>query len=185
MQRNLLLAFMILCSGLVAAEENSSLYEDLLALEFMSEKFDSKTTETGITFDYKETVRVTDDISVSKIHINLEGPFKVPDGTTLDQAMSFNIDSILGTTELNKVYPDKNRVAEGIGAYKVDVLGLEVGYIQYQVPTMNMAKFTRAVIVKDGRMYGFTLAFFDPSVDVKEGLVFDMLIIAAVNSGKL
>lgn len=185
MLRKVITTSLLLLSCFVNAGEDTTLFEDLIVLDFMRDKFEYKVTETGIDFDSKDKIQVTDEISVSKVHINLEGPFPIPKGTTLDQAMSFNIDSILKTTQLNKDYPKKDRVAEGIGAVKVDVNGLEVGYIEYQVPPMNMAKFRRAVIVKDEKMYGFTLAFFDPSVDVKRGMVFDMLVIAAVNSGKL
>lgn len=185
MLRNIVITLSLFFAGFVQAAAETSLYEDLLSLEFMNEQFESKVTETGIDLDSKDKIQVTEEISVSKIHINLEGPFPIPEGTTLDQAMNFNIDSIIRTTELNKDYPKKDRIAEGIGAVKVNVNGLEVGYIEYQVPSMNMAKFRRAIIVKDKKMYGFTLAYFDPSVDVKRGKVFDALIIMAVNSGKL
>ena len=82
-------------------------------------------------------------------------------------------------------YPEKNRVTDGIGAIKLELNGMEVGYIEYQVPSMNMAKFKRAIIIKDKKMYGFTMIMFDPNLDKKRGMVFDMLVIAAVNSGKL
>ena len=185
MLKTITIALSLVFSSFVNADEKTTLFEDLIVLDFMKEHFDSKSTDTGIDFDSKDKIQITDEISLSKIHINLEGPFTIPKGTTLDQAMSFNIDSIIKTTELNKDYPTKDRVAEGIGAVKVNVNGLEVGFIEYQVPPMNMAKFKRAVIVIDDKMYGFTLAFFDPTIGVKRGMVFDMLVIAAVNSGKL
>lgn len=185
MSKILLIVLLLFFGNSSAAEEKTTLYEDLLALEFMKERFDSKVTGTGIDFDSKDKFQTTKDMSISKIHINLEGPFPIPLGTTLNQAMEFNIDSVINTTELNKKFPKKNRVAEGMGAIKLDVNGFEVGYMEYQVPSMNMAKFRRAVIVKEDRMYGFTIVLFDPTVDKKRGLVFDMLVIAAVNSGKL
>lgn len=185
MLRKIITMSLLLLSCFVNAGEKTTLFEDLIALDFMQEQFESKITQTGIDFDSKDKIQVTEGVSVSKVHINLEGPFTIPKGTTLDQAMSFSIESIIRTTQLNKDYSPKDQVAEGVGAVKVDVNGLEVGYIEYQVPPMNMAKFRRVVIVKDDKMYVFTLAFFDPAVDVKRGMVLDMLVIAAVNSGKL
>lgn len=173
MLKSIIITLSFLLSGFANAGEKATLFEDLIALDFMKEQFESKVTETGIDFDSKDKIQVTDEISVSRIHINLEGPLPIPKGTTLDQAMSFNIDSIIKTTQLNKDYPTNDRVAEGVGAVKVNVNGLEAGYIEYQVPPMNMAKFRRAVIVKDENMYGFTLAFFNPAVDVKRGMVFE------------
>ena len=187
MGKYLFLTFSVLFwTGVLAGpNDETTLYEDILALEFMHKDFDSKKTDTGVDFDSKDKVKVTEEIIVSKIHINLEGPFPIREDTTLNQVMNQNINSIFSTTELNKEYIPKDKVAEGMGAVKVNVNGLEVGYLDYQVPSMNMAKVRRALIIKNNKLYGFTISLFDPNVNPKRAMVFDMLIIAAINSGKL
>lgn len=184
MHKPKLLLFLFCLNSLAHAEEKT-LYDHILGLNWVFEGFDVTRTETGIDLDSEDTIKISDEKELSKVHINLEGPFPIPEGITLDQAINFNINSIIGTSKLNPDYPKENRVADGVGAIKVDVNGTEVGYVEYQIPNMNMAKFKRAIIVSEKGMYGFTMAFFDPSVEKKQGMVFDMLIIAAVSSGQL
>lgn len=177
--------FLLFCNSSSFAEENTTLYEDILAQEWIYEGFEVTKTETGIDLNSVEKIKISDEVTLSEIHINLEGPFPIPEGTTLDQAMTFNINSIIQTTELNKNYEPRNKVTDGMGAIKLDVNGFEVGYLDYQVPALNMAKIRRAVIVKENRLYGFTIVFYDPNIEPKRGMVFDGLVILAVGSGKL
>jgi len=177
MSKRIFLLLLICMSAVVSAEE-VSIYDDLLSIKWLTQDFEVTETEYGIDFDSEDKVEVSDGLVLSRIHTNLEGPFPIPDGTTIDQAINWNIDYIVSTADLNKDYPTENRVAEGVGAVKVDVNGFEVGYIDYQVPSMNMAKIKRAVLVSDKGMYSFTRIFFDPDVEEKRGMFFDALIIA-------
>jgi len=179
-----LLLCLLFLSPLVSAEEET-LYDHILDLSWVYEGFSVTKTATGIDLDSEDKIKVSDETELSKIHINLEGPFPIPEGTTLDQATNFNINSVINTSQLNKEYSKENRVADGIGAIKVDINGTKVGYVEYQIPSMNMAKFKRAIVLSEKGIYGFTMVFFDPNVEIKRGMIFDMLVIAAVNSGKL
>ncbi len=183
--RKLLLLFCFLCFSSSSMAEEKNLYDYILELDWIYKGFEVTKSDTGVEFDSNEKIRISDDVVLSEIHINLEGPFPLTEGTTLEQAMNRNVASILNTTELNKEYQPKHQIAEGIGGIKLELNGFEVGYLDYQVPAMNMAKIRRAILVKDNRLYGFTIVFYDPSIDPRRGMIFDSFVIAAVNSGKL
>ena len=69
------------------ASEDSALFEDLRESLFMKNDYVSEISKTGIDFNSKDKMKISEKESLSKIHINLEGPFPIPPGTTLDQAI--------------------------------------------------------------------------------------------------
>ncbi len=167
-------------------------YGDMLAMDFMKSQFTYEATNVGVNFYSKDKVNLSNTVTASKVALYLEGPFPVPEGTTLEQVVAFHIETIMATSELNKNYPQHNRVADGIGATIVNMNGTNIGILDYQLPELSltnpsnaMAIFRRAVIVKDNKMYGFTIAINDLSIDEGRIMVLDMLVITALKSGKL
>ncbi len=169
-----------------------TVYDDMLEMGFMQQQFTHEVTSYGMNFYSVDKINLSDTVSASKIALYLEGPFVIPDNTTLNQVMDFNIDTILTTSVLNKDYPPGDKVAEGIGASIMNIGGSNVGFLDYQLPELSltnptnaMAIFRRAVIVKDNKMYGFTIAINDSTIDKGRIMVLDMLVIRALKSGKL
>ncbi len=163
----------------------SALYEELSTHELVGDSFHLKEIEHGIALSSKDEVKLADGSKASKVRIELQGPYVAPPGKSLKDAIAIQIDRIVKSKDLNEDFPEEDEVAEGVGATIVDVNGQNVAFIEYQIADADMPRVKRAMIFKDGKVYGFSLTLSHFSVNKRRAMLFDMLVIAAVNSGKL
>ncbi len=184
--RPLTAAFLLLISSISSANSDSEkLYEQLLGESFMQPEFAGQRTDTGLDFNTADTIVLAQVGEQPRIHINLEGPFPVAEGNGLDEVLSWTVDTLLASGELNPSYQSEYPIAEGIGAVKVDINGTKVGFLDYQLQWASNAAVQRALLLVEGRLYGFTMVEFDATAELGQGRRFMALVIAAVNSGKL
>ncbi|MFC2129928.1 hypothetical protein ACFLSQ_00690 [Bacteroidota bacterium] len=151
----------------------------------MKEYWTVESKDYGLHFSSKDQIENSKGQMISAVTLDMEGPVETPEGVTTKDAVEDNLDNILRTTPVNPHFKPSFPIGEGFGGAIVDINGQEVGFIEYEVLSDNIIFVRHGIIIKEQKMYAFTMIFFDPKVDRKKGMYMEMLIIAAVNSGKL
>lgn len=160
-------------------------FQALIDAGVFAEGFERVEMPNGIDFNAIRMVALGEGKSAPAIHFNAEGPFAIPPDVTLEDLLSQQIHNLDANVALNRDYHPEDEVIPGLGASIVDVNGTPVGFMDYQATFGKMARFQRALILVEGRLYGFTLVLFDPALDEREFMRLAAMVIAAVNSGAL
>ena len=140
----------------------------------------------GLHYFSKEKIKNPKGQEISAITIDFEGPVSTPDDLKIEDSVNSNIKSIINSFPINQDFKPSHPVDKGIGATIVDINGQKAGFIEYEVKAKdNMIYGRHCLILKDKKLYTFTMVFYDQKTDRKKGMALEVLAIAAVNSGKL
>lgn len=172
-------------SSLACAIEEVHLYDYIAAKDYIKTVFTVERKEGSVKFRSQEMYQVDETRKINKVQITLVGPYQFDYELGLADAANHLINDIKSRYELNLKYLPTNKIAEGIGAVTLKVNGLDVIYLDYQIEPLNNAMVKRAVILKQKKLYDFTLTDFSPNVGSRDAIVLDVIVIDAVNSGKL
>jgi hypothetical protein len=140
----------------------------------------------GLHISSKEQIKNSKGKSISAITIDIEGPAPVGKDATIEQYVQSNLKAIIQSYPVNPNFKPKFHVGDGLGATITNINGTNAGLIEYEVPSdRGMIYAKHGLILKDQKLYTFTMIFFDPKADRSRSIIMETLMIAAVNSGKL
>ena len=172
-----------------AFADDKDIFSVLSEKSFMKGFFKSWEVERvdyGLRYSSKEKIINPEGQKISAITIDFEGPASTPDNLKIEDAVNSNIRNILKSFPINQDFKPSYPVDKGIGVTIVDINGQKAGFIEYEIKAKDNLIYGRhCLILKDKRLYTFTMVFYDQKTDRKKGMALEVLAIAAVNSGKL
>ena len=175
----------LLCVHSFASADETDIYSILSDVSLLKDSWDVERVDYGLHFSSKEKTKNSKGQIISSITLDIEGPNSTPENITIEDAVNSNVENILRSFPINQDFKPSHPLGNGIGASIVDVNGQKVGFIEYEVQADRLIYARHCILLKEQRLYTFTMVFFDPEIDRKKGMALEVLVIAAVNSGKL
>jgi len=181
LRRTLRIVLWPLCllAALPSHAENS-VYTELESLETLLSRFTAARTETGIDFRSKDSFENSKGQHESVVHMELEGPFDLPQVDSVDKAARLVVNMIL--REVDPDYETDEMVVPGVGLQYVDINGTIVAMIDYKISHETDTHAMRSVFLSDKGMYSYTIVSHQSEPGSRDGLYLVAVVTATINS---
>lgn len=159
---------------------NGGVYAELESLEAISSRFNAFRTETGIDFRSRDEFDNSSGQRESVLHMELEGPFDLPQVDSVDKAAYLVVNMI--RSEVDSDYETDEMVVPGVGLQYVDINGTVVAMIDYKISHEPDTFAVRAVFLSGNGMYSFTIVSHQSEPGNSDDLYLVAVVTATINS---